>query len=251
MAARRTLRSLGRLLRGLEMLALPPLCLACGALSQGPIAGLCPGCSEHLPWRADLGVLADPASAEGPPVLAFVSCFYEDPLTRLVQGLKYGGRRQAAVVLAALLERPLEEASQLLPLDLLVPVPTHALKVFTRGLDHTRLLAEDLGRRLRLPVRSALRRRRRTVALSQAGSAARRRRALEGAFAGRSPRGIHGARVGLVDDLVTTGQTAAACARELYRHGAGRVLLLAPCGNVSLADPVRLSPRSRRSGSRP
>jgi ComF family protein len=110
--------------------------------------------------------------------------------------------------------------------DVLVPVPLHPRRLRERGFNQSALLAEEIGRRAgRLACAEALVRRRDTV--PQAGlSAASRRRNVEDAFAVRRRARVAGRVVTLVDDLVTTGATARACARALRGAGAAEVRLL-------------------------
>jgi predicted amidophosphoribosyltransferase len=93
-----------------------------------------------------------------------------------------------------------------------------------RGFDHAELLAAELSAGLGLPCRRLLDRR--GIPLDQAALSASERRAnLAGAFqADLSPR-----EVVLVDDVVTTGATAEACARALRAAGARTVHLLVAC----------------------
>jgi predicted amidophosphoribosyltransferase len=86
-------------------------------------------------------------------------------------------------------------------------------------------LAREIGRRTHTPVENALRRVRNTAA--QAGlTSAKRRLNVSGAFQASKPAAIDGRRVLLIDDVMTTGATAASCARALQRAGARQVTLL-------------------------
>jgi ComF family protein len=103
-----------------------------------------------------------------------------------------------------------------------VPVPVHADRERQRGYDQAALIAEVAARELRLPVVRALERRRATIAQFELG---RDRRAtnVAGAFAVRAGRGgaaVAGRWVLLVDDVVTTGATLAACGTALRDAGA-------------------------------
>jgi len=136
-----------------------------------------------------------------------------------VQALKYRRRRIVAQTLGALL-------AERYPYDrdaLLVPVPLHPHRLRERGFNQALLLARVLGRRRGLTLAArALVRKRHTRA--QPGLAAEeRRRNLRDAFAVTSPDTVRGRHIVLVDDVLTTGATADACARSLLAAGATRV----------------------------
>jgi ComF family protein len=147
--------------------------------------------------------------------------FYEDELRRLIHLFKYGRIQTLATPLGRLLVRALPREQSF---DVIVPMPLHWRKRWQRGFNQADLLAREISRRTHTPVRSALRRVRNTA--SQAGlTSAKRRQNVSGAFqAARS--GLNGRSVLLIDDVMTTGATAASCARALKRGGARQVTLL-------------------------
>jgi ComF family protein len=109
--------------------------------------------------------------------------------------------------------------------DVIIPMPLHWRRRWERGFNQSELLAREIGRRWNVPVQKAVKRVKATA--PQAGlTNAKRRANVSGAFAARG-RISAGARVLLVDDVLTTGATAAACARALKRAGAKHVALLA------------------------
>jgi ComF family protein len=176
----------------------PPWCDRCGAPGAWPV-NRCAECSGRR-----LGF----ASARAAIV-------YDDRARVFVQTWKERGRRDLSAIAADLVvgavSRPV--------VDALVPVPGDDERGLRRGHAPAVGLAEALGARWDAPVLSALVRTR--PASRQRGLAlAERRRNVAGAFAVRdqSPR-----RVCLVDDVYTTGATAAVCATALRRSGAERV----------------------------
>src|SRR5262249_31697024 len=109
--------------------------------------------------------------------------------------------------------------------DAIVPVPLHWRRQWRRAFNQSELLANDLGRRTGLPVVKALRRMRSTATQAGLTNAAPRRN-VSGAFVSRGSVELKGKNVLLIDDVMTTGSTGAACALALKRTGAKRVALL-------------------------
>jgi ComF family protein len=106
---------------------------------------------------------------------------------------------------------------------ILVPVPLHRRRLWWRGFNQSGLVARHLGRRWGLEVDQQLIRRVRPTPPLKGMNEAQRRGALRGAFAWRR---LDGETVILIDDVLTTGSTAAACADALRKAGAGRVELI-------------------------
>jgi ComF family protein len=146
---------------------------------------------------------------------------YDMALREAVHGLKFSGRRRLAEPLAALL------SSLDIPGDIdgVVPVPPGRARLRERGFSHTHLLARAMGRARGLPVLpDALRKTRETP--PQVGLKKKDREGnLRGAFAATRP--LPGARIVLLDDVITTGATVRECALALRRAGARRVWVVA------------------------
>jgi ComF family protein len=147
---------------------------------------------------------------------------YEGELRALIHLLKYGRVESLAGPLGRLLQRSLPGSDAY---DAVVPVPLHWRRRFSRGFNQAHLLARVLGHALHIPVLSALRRTRSTPAQSSLTGIARRRN-VRGAFQIRSSSNIAGTSLLLVDDVLTTGATANACATALKAAGARRVTVL-------------------------
>lgn len=146
---------------------------------------------------------------------------YEGSLRRLIHVFKYEGVRPLAKPFGDLLALALPRERSF---DAIVPMPLHWRKRWARGFNQSALLAREISRRWNVPVRHAVRRTRATP--PQAGlTNAKRRLNVSGVF--QAETRLDGMRVLLVDDVLTTGATAAACARALKRAGASRVAVLA------------------------
>jgi ComF family protein len=175
----------------------PPFCERCGAPTGWPVRR----CGECAGRRL--------AFASAHAAVAY------DPVVRaLVAGWKEQGRRHVAALAAGVVTATVHRPAA----DALVPVPADAERRARRGHSPAARLAAQLGARWELPVRDVLVRgpgqRQRGLALAE------RRRNVRAAFRAVAPAP---ARVVLVDDVYTSGSTAAAAASALRRAGATRV----------------------------
>jgi ComF family protein len=146
---------------------------------------------------------------------------YEGSLRKLIHVFKYGGVQPLSKPFGDLLAVALPRDRQF---DAIVAMPMHWRKRWTRGFNQAALLAREISRRWNVPVRDAVRRVRFTA--PQAGlTNSKRRWNVRGVF--QPKMRLDGMRVLLVDDVLTTGATASACARALKRAGAAHVAVLA------------------------
>ena len=187
-----------------------PTCVACQAAlddqRRGPVCGAC--------WAA---IPQLPAFLSGCDARAIG--LHEGPLRNIIHAFKYRGHAALAAPLGALMR---DAARDWLDGAVVVPVPLHPWRSWRRGFNQADLLACGLGR----PVWRALRRRR--LGRPQAGLHADERRAnVSGVYVMQhwQTRRVHD-RVVLVDDVMTTGATAEACARVLKEAGVRRVQVL-------------------------
>jgi ComF family protein len=147
---------------------------------------------------------------------------YEDTLRKLIHLFKYEGVQPLARPFGEFLARVLPREQRF---DLVAPVPLHWRRQWQRGFNQAGLLAREIARRWSVPVRNVARRTRATS--PQAGlTNAKRRANVRGAFSVKRGVRLDGKRVLLVDDVLTTGASASACARALKRAGARQVTLL-------------------------
>jgi ComF family protein len=144
---------------------------------------------------------------------------HEGKLRALVQRLKYDGYRPLARPLARFLAHAAEQLSEQ-SFDIVVPVPLHRKRERQRGFNQAEILAKELARLRKIPLGSRDCMRVRDTPPQTGLRAAERRKNVAGAFAVPHPERVQGKRVLLIDDVLTTGATASACAQALRKAGA-------------------------------
>jgi ComF family protein len=221
-------------------LALPPLCPACRELVGGD--GLCAPCWAKLspiappycerlgiPFAYDPGpgVLSMEAIADPPAYhRARAAVRYDDVARKLVHSLKYGDRLDIAGTAGRWMARAGREL--LADADALIPVPLHWRRLWARRFNQSALLARAVSAASGAPV--AYEALARVKPTAQQVGLTRKERAgnVQGAFRvpAEGKAAVTGRRLILIDDVLTSGATADACARTLLRAGADRVDVL-------------------------
>ena len=223
---------------------LPPRCLACGG-QVGAVGTLCPACWEGVAFlgpplcrccgfpfelapATDAGdALCAACHADPPPYARARAVMAYDAGSRgLVLGFKHADRTEAAPAFAQWMARAGHEL--LVDAHLIAPVPLHRWRLLARRYNQSALLANQLGRVAQVPVVPDLLLRRRNTPSQGQQTRTGRSRNVAGAFAvhPRHAARVRGRSVLLVDDVLTTGATVAACTRVLRRAGARQVDVL-------------------------
>ncbi|NQW09781.1 MAG: ComF family protein [Alphaproteobacteria bacterium] len=222
-------------------LVLPPRCLACG-VEVPSLGSLCLGCWADLRFisRPLCDLCGDPFETAPPGPSVCGDCLvaptrydrarsalrYDDGSRPLILGFKHGDRLHLAPTMAGWMR--VAGAELLAEAEVLVPVPLHRWRLWARRYNQAALLAHGVARATGLPVADrCLLRVRRTPSQGRL-TASQRARNVQGAFAVAPDRRaeIAGRRVLLIDDVLTSGATATACARTLRRAGAVAVDVL-------------------------
>jgi ComF family protein len=199
-------------------IALPASCVGCGI--EG--AAICPSCVPALDAR-----LASPAGVPiglpgdlPEPLLQLEWAAPFHGVTRdALHAIKYGGEQALATPLGHAVARRWTAVG--VGADLVAHVPVHADRARERGYDQAELIARQAAAALALPHGSPLRRARATIAQFDLDRRDRARNVRDAFVVDeRMPPDIQGRWILLVDDVVTTGATLAACATALLGVGA-------------------------------
>jgi ComF family protein len=221
-------------------IALPTLCVAC----REPVAGegVCAACWAKLsfiepPYCPRLGIpfVYDPGpdllsmeAIANPPAYARARAAvrYDDVARTLVHALKYQDRTDLAPAMGRWMARAGREL--LGEADALIPVPLHWRRGWSRRYNQSGALARVIARQTGVKVAADALRRVRPTQQQIGLSRSQRASNVQGAFKVPAERAgeIHGRRVILVDDVLTSGATTDACARALLRAKAASVDVL-------------------------
>jgi ComF family protein len=238
-------RALGKLLIDF---ALPARCAGCADVIE-EVGSFCPSCWGQMEWLGNAGCqrcglplagteadhcarcLADPPKLDR--MRAVVA--YDEIPRSIVLRLKYGRK----VALARTMARYMAPLKGDWDSDaLIVPVPLHRWRLWGRGFNQAALIARELARSWGLETDGQILRRSRPTKPLKGLNHTQRRKAVAGAFRAGTDK-IKGKTVILIDDVLTSGSTAEACARALRRAGAGRIELICWARGVRPAQLMR------------
>lgn len=205
------------------------LCMACDADLPGFTPPLCAGCGVPAALRR---CQCDSTPSDLSRVRSVGP--YAGWLREAIIRFKYEGEWARAEHFGPLLAQVVLD---LVPSHGLVPVPLHPRRYRQRGFNQSRLLAEHVGRLVDIDVRDLLVRQRMTDPQARLGAAARVVN-VEDAFALRRDAAIAGQDFVLIDDVITTGSTLAACAKVLRDAGAREVSVATLAREIETASAL-------------
>jgi len=202
-------------------LIFPPKCAFCARVLWEDEVELCKKCRKELPLIPDVHVIH-----KGDYGRCAVTFYYEDMVKTGIHGLKFGGRQHCAAHFAGYMAQTAAEHLSG-EFDMVTFVPISGKRLRERGYDQGQLLAEEMAKIWGVKALPTLQKIRHTRAQSTISAPEERRANVLGAYAALDNADVKGKRILLVDDVLTTGSTMAACASVLRRSGAAGVVCAA------------------------
>ena len=189
-----------------------PVCKKCGKEILDSAAEFCDDCMAHRhTFEYGLSLLN-----------------YNEAARHSMAQIKYNNKREYLDFYGAAMAARYGKRIGRMRVDAIVPVPVHPSRKRRRGFNQAEVLANNLGRRLGIPVEPGMLIRDKKTKPQKELSAAERLKNLSGAFgAGVIPS--HVRSVLLIDDIYTTGSTVEACARVLSREGIEKIYFVVIC----------------------
>lgn len=196
----------------------PPRCGGCNAVGAG---WWCPACASKVNRLSPAHDIHHIELPNGEKLAIVSAARFIPPLREGIHRFKYEAQPQLADAFGELMSNAWLESA--LQVDCFVPVPLHASRRRERGYNQSDLLTDVVSRRANIPMRRWLKRTRRTE--QQARLSARERADnVKDAFI--ADPAVNAKQIALVDDVLTTGATLAACAVALRDAGAANVIAL-------------------------
>lgn len=208
----------------------PKKCALCKEPVSSGSGYLCTGCQQELPVMKHVCAIRDLPVYEGKTLSVYCALRYTGMVKKGIVSMKYGDRPQVADFLGDQLYEVLAEsrlfAHRFADFDCIIPVPATEDKIRMRGYNQAELIAKQVARRAGLPVLNGVLIKNANVASQSTMDLAARQKSVAGIYEAGDSSSIQGRRLILVDDILTTGATAIACAKILYQSGADQVIAI-------------------------
>lgn len=206
----------------------PARCVLCGRITIGG-RRVCARCQEENPPCARFRQLE--AGSSGLTVFCVTPYSYKGRTRRSILQFKFHGKREKAAGLAEAVVLALPPRWQ--TVDTVCWVPLSEGRLQERGYDQSELVARKVAKAIGRPCRKLLIKVQENQ-VQHTLSREERKKNVQGVYRVNNQR-IHGKRILLIDDIVTTGSTLGECAGELYRAGVSEV----HCAAVASAEGDR------------
>lgn len=202
----------------------PLKCIFCQQLlSHDAVLHICGDCYAKLPFMEHAVIATSQEGEEGCCDGAVSVFHYTGMVKESLIRFKFYNKPSYYRTYARLISDRLSEIVGIKQYDMVMSVPLHRHKEFSRGYNQAYLISKALSRELGLPEASRLLRRYRYTETQSLLDRQKRRQNVKGAFDVLSPKKINGKSVLLIDDILTTGSTLEECSRVLKLAGAKKV----------------------------
>ncbi len=149
---------------------------------------------------------------------------YEGEIKHLIAGLKYNNKPYISRTLSNFLAQKFKKLNW--QADLIIPVPLSEARIKWRGYNQAQLLAEGVSEKIGVPLNTETLIKVKETEVQANLTLQERQKNLQECFKVLDKYSVRGKRILLIDDVMTTGSTANACAHELKKAHADRVLVL-------------------------
>ena len=234
------------LLETLSSLVFPVLCEICGqALNPNPPSGICEKCAAsikkiaaphcHGCGRTLIGQTLRCADCQNESYSydsVFACASYEGPMRELIHAYKFKHRKYLKHFFIRMAEEFIRSNIRCTHLEITLPVPIGAHRSLERGFNQSELISMAIARNLNLRHSSGNLVRTKSETAQSLLTKNDRKINVKGAFSVKRPELLKSKNLLLIDDILTTGQTASECARILKEAGASSVTVLAMARGV-------------------
>lgn len=229
-----------KILKDLNAVVFPVCCVCCGNTLFRHEKEICNYCLHHLPVNNSFGSENNRVKRlfEGRVKIKKAAALYNfiprGKIQRLTHALKYQNRTEIAEVIGFEMAKKMRQYDFWLSHDLIIPVPLHPLKYKKRGYNQSELLADAVSKHTSIPLRNDALIRRYNTSSQTRKSRWERWQNMEDKF----EPGIFSVKdlnILLIDDIITTGATAEACAHTLLNNGAASVSI----ASIAIADKTK------------
>ncbi len=147
----------------------------------------------------------------------------ETPSQSLIHNLKYKSQINIGIELGKMLSQKFELEINRFNIDILIPVPLHLIKKFSRGYNQTEFIAKGISGFTKIPTNPNVLKRNKYTRSQTKFSKEERKLNIQEAFKLCTNADIVDKRIALVDDVITTGSTISECSEILFEAGAKKV----------------------------
>lgn len=211
----------------------PRVCAVCGRRLSASESVICASCMLHLPftdYRDDLkgNPMARLFWGHFPVERAYTMFYYEpkSEVSQLIYDMKYHGLTDTCTDMGQIVAKNLDGSGFFDGIDALVPVPITRKRRWQRGYNQSELIAKGVSEVTRIPIYKHVVKRQHFLGSQTDKSRHERHENVEGAFLLTDSQAIRNKHLLLIDDIVTTGATITACAKELCKVEGVKVSVL-------------------------